>query len=305
MSHRDRTDLGTHLSRGENRGSYVRATDRHLSLRSFRDNNSQGTLPLCGRFVNGGSCGGEVEFAGDLDAPLDGARNGTKIGVDPQHPLYLLAVFLVGGEMESLLDPPHHQTLVLRLYLPYGVGIEVVEGNLTRCQRTPEGAERSAAGRRDEVVERGVMRLPLFGRVAVVFGDLAVDAEEDRLFLDGQIGAAHPAIHRLDPHPRDVRYAGHAQLLPSQLPSLTPQLLQGLWVPPVLSRKRASATKIRQIVRMEITTAMTTSTAGETTPLCLWLQILSNAVTQSKLDNRIIALPERYGKRAPIVSMVK
>jgi hypothetical protein len=118
MSHRDRTDLGTHLSRGENRGSYVRATDRHLSLRSFRDINSPSTLPLCGRFVNGESCGGEVEVAGDLDAPFDGARNGTKIGVDPQHSLYLLTVFLVGGEMERLLDPPHHQNLVLRLYLP-------------------------------------------------------------------------------------------------------------------------------------------------------------------------------------------
>ena len=52
MSHRDRSDLGTHLSRGENRGSYVRATDLHLSLRSFRDNYSQSTLPLWNEFVN-------------------------------------------------------------------------------------------------------------------------------------------------------------------------------------------------------------------------------------------------------------
>src|SRR5918997_6155826 len=105
MSHRDRADLGTHLSLGENRGSYVRATDRHLSLRSFRDSNSQSTLPLCGRFVNEKSCGGEVELAGDLDAPLDGARDGTKIGVYFKHPLYLLAFSLVGGEVESLFYP--------------------------------------------------------------------------------------------------------------------------------------------------------------------------------------------------------
>ncbi len=52
MSHRDRPDFGTHLSLGENRGSYVRATDRHLSLRSFRDNHSQSTLPLWDGFVN-------------------------------------------------------------------------------------------------------------------------------------------------------------------------------------------------------------------------------------------------------------
>lgn len=52
MSHRDRTDLGTHLSLGENRGSYVRATDLHLSLRSLRDNYNQSTLPPCDGFVN-------------------------------------------------------------------------------------------------------------------------------------------------------------------------------------------------------------------------------------------------------------
>jgi hypothetical protein len=52
MSHRDRADLGTHLSLGENRGSYVDATPLHLSVRSFRDNNSQSTLPPRGGSVN-------------------------------------------------------------------------------------------------------------------------------------------------------------------------------------------------------------------------------------------------------------
>jgi hypothetical protein len=63
MSHRDRTDLGTHLSLGENRGSYVRATDSHLSLRSFRDNNSQSTLPLREDSVN------RLARLGGADAP--------------------------------------------------------------------------------------------------------------------------------------------------------------------------------------------------------------------------------------------
>src|SRR5215212_197890 len=43
MSHRDHADLGTHLSRGENRGSYVGATD-HQSLRSFRDSTTARAL---------------------------------------------------------------------------------------------------------------------------------------------------------------------------------------------------------------------------------------------------------------------
>ena len=55
MSHRDLADLGTHLS-PENRDSYVRDADVHLSLWSFRDsNNSPGTLPARGGFVNNAS----------------------------------------------------------------------------------------------------------------------------------------------------------------------------------------------------------------------------------------------------------
>ena len=133
MSHCDRADLGTHLSLGENRGSYVRATDRHLSLRSFRDNNSQSTLPPCDEFVNEParkSCGGEVELARDLDAPLDGPRDRARICVDPQHQLYLLAVLLLGGEVEDLLYPLEDENLVLRPYLPDRLGIEVIEGDL-------------------------------------------------------------------------------------------------------------------------------------------------------------------------------
>jgi hypothetical protein len=55
VSHRDLADLGTHLS-PENRDSYVRDADVHLSLWSFRDsNNSPGTLPARGGFVNNAS----------------------------------------------------------------------------------------------------------------------------------------------------------------------------------------------------------------------------------------------------------
>jgi hypothetical protein len=68
--------------------------------------------------------------------------------------------------------------------------------------------------------------------------------------------------------------------------------------------KTASAARIKQIVRTEIATAMNTSTAGEKTPLCLWLRIFNNAVTQRRLNRKIIALPERYGKRALNVSIV-
>jgi hypothetical protein len=158
----------------------------------------------------------EVELAHDLDAPFDGPGDGTGIRVDPQHPLYLLAILFVGGETKHLPDPLEDENLPLGLYLPHRLGVEVMEGNPTRCQRAPKGAEQSPAGRRDEVIEGGVVRLLLFSRDAVVLGDLAVDAEQHRLFLDGEISAAYLAFHRLNPHPRDVGYSGHALLLSSR-----------------------------------------------------------------------------------------
>ena len=45
--------------------------------------------------------------------------------------------------MESLLYPLDNEDFALGLYLPHRVGAEIFEGNLTRCQRAPEGAEQS------------------------------------------------------------------------------------------------------------------------------------------------------------------
>jgi hypothetical protein len=51
--------------------------------------------------------------------------------------------------MEGLSYPLDDEYLVLGLYLPYCLAVEVIEGNLTRCQRAPESAEQSPACRRD------------------------------------------------------------------------------------------------------------------------------------------------------------
>jgi hypothetical protein len=72
-----------------------------------------------------------------------------------------------------------------------------------------------------------------------------------------------------------------------------PQSLQGLWVPLPFSIKVASATRIKQIVRAEIATAMSTNTKGEKTSLRTWLRMFNSAVTQRKHNERIMALPRR------------
>ncbi len=54
--------------------------------------------------------------------------------------------------MERLLYPLEDKDLVLCYYLPYRVSVEVMEGNLTRCQRAPKGTEQSTACRSYQVI---------------------------------------------------------------------------------------------------------------------------------------------------------
>ena len=87
--------------------------------------------------------------------------------------------------MEGLLDALDDEHLALDLDLSDCLGLEVTERHLTRCQRARKGAEQSAARGGDHVVERGVVGFYVLRRDAVVFGDLAVDTEHYRIFLDG------------------------------------------------------------------------------------------------------------------------
>ena len=134
----------------------------------------------------------EVHLARDLYALPDRACHGAASSVVLEHPLYLLAILFLGAEVEGLLDPLDYQHLLLGLYLPHRLGVEAIfiEGHLTRCQRARKGAQQSAAGCGHQVIEGGVMGFNLLGGEAVVFGYLAVDAEEHRLFLDGKVGAS-------------------------------------------------------------------------------------------------------------------
>jgi len=66
--------------------------------------------------------GDEVQLARDLYGGLDGRRHRTAILVHFDHTLYGLAILLLCGEMEGLLDPLEHENLVLCLYLTDGIG---------------------------------------------------------------------------------------------------------------------------------------------------------------------------------------
>ena len=49
--------------------------------------------------------GGKVQFARDLYGGLDGRSDRTAILVHVEHALYGLAILLLSGEMEGMLDP--------------------------------------------------------------------------------------------------------------------------------------------------------------------------------------------------------
>jgi len=66
--------------------------------------------------------GDEVQLARDTYGGLDGRRHRTAILVHFDHTLYGLAILLLCGEMEGLLDPLEHENLVLCLYLTDGIG---------------------------------------------------------------------------------------------------------------------------------------------------------------------------------------
>ncbi|HVF00840.1 MAG TPA: hypothetical protein VNA27_05800 [Rubrobacteraceae bacterium] len=85
--------------------------------------------------------------------------------------------------MEGNFDALNDEYFTLGLYLPDRIGVEIIEGNLTRCQRAGKSAEQSATRRSDHIVEGRGVRLLHVRRDTVVLGNLAVDAEENRLLF--------------------------------------------------------------------------------------------------------------------------
>jgi hypothetical protein len=112
-----------------------------------------------------------------------------------------------------VLDPLEYEDLVLRLYLTDGIGVEtlLLEGNLTRCQRASEGAEKSATSRGDQVIEGGRVRFHFLRRGSVVFGDLAMSTEQHSILFRWEMRPPNHAPDRIHSNPRDVRYPSHQQ----------------------------------------------------------------------------------------------
>ncbi len=95
----------------------------------------------------------------------------------------------------GLQDQPHVNTaddqhVFLRLHLAGGFADQkaIAGRNFARLQRAPVGSDESTGGGGDDIVERGCMRLELFGRDFVMLGDCAMGAKVDRVILSRQVG---------------------------------------------------------------------------------------------------------------------
>lgn len=152
------------------------------------------------------------QLGGDGDGGLEAAVDGAMSGKEAVDAAGSFPVFGIGLEAEDGVDAADDEDIVLGFDFAGRVGDKaIVRGrNLTRFQRASEGAGESAAGSGDDVVQGGGVGLEDVRGYFVVFGNGAVDSEEDGLRLGGEIRAAQRSFDALDADMRAIGDCGHA-----------------------------------------------------------------------------------------------
>jgi hypothetical protein len=109
------------------------------------------------------------------------------------------------------VDAPNHEHAFVLLDFTYSLGHKTVDrrGDLTRLQRASKGSGESTGGRGDNIVERSGMRRKGIRRNLIMLGDCAMDAEDHRRRLRGQVSAAQRTSLALDAHFRSIDYVSH------------------------------------------------------------------------------------------------
>ena len=122
-------------------------------------------------------------FSRNRNRSVDRAIDRTVIRKDPMHALDRLLVFLCRGEVQRDMNALDDENPVFVFHFADDFGGELAAGriDLARLQRASKGAEESAAGGGDEVVDGGGVRLRDRRLHAVVLGDRAMHTEVDRI----------------------------------------------------------------------------------------------------------------------------
>ena len=129
----------------------------------------------------------ERKLGGCRDAVFDRSVDRTVVREYSVHPLRRLLLGTRGFEAEADMDSADHQDLTFQFDLPHHLGGEpfVRCRDLTRLQRASKGPGQSAAGGRNQVIQRGGMGLVGVRRYLVVLGHGSVNAEYDWLGFGG------------------------------------------------------------------------------------------------------------------------
>lgn len=117
----------------------------------------------------------------------------------------------VGFQLERGMDAADDKDVILGFDFADGLRNQTRIGciNLTRLQRASEGASESTGSGSDDVIEGGGVGIEDLRRDLIVFGDRAVDAEQDGRGLGRQPGAAQRAFEALDLDLRAIDDVGH------------------------------------------------------------------------------------------------
>ena len=117
----------------------------------------------------------------------------------------------VGFQPEGGVDAADDEDVILGFDFADGLGNQAGIGriNLTRLQRASEGAGESTGSGGDDVIEGGGVGIEDLRRDLIVFGDGAMDAEQDGRGLGRQPGAAERALEALDFDLRAIDDVGH------------------------------------------------------------------------------------------------
>lgn len=109
---------------------------------------------------------------------------------------------LVGCETKLIChdDAPHHQHLIFLANFPNDVRHQstIIGGDPTRLQRATKGADQSAGGRSDEVINRCCMRFVFRHVDAIMLGDFGVGTKRNGLITGGQISESLWTANALD-----------------------------------------------------------------------------------------------------------
>ena len=117
----------------------------------------------------------------------------------------------VGFQLEGSVNAADDEDVILGFDFADGLGNQTGVGciNLTRLQRASECASESTGSGSDDVIEGGGVGIENLRRNLIVFGDRAMDAEQDRRGLGRQPSPAQRAFEALDLDLRAIDDVGH------------------------------------------------------------------------------------------------